>query len=455
MTRSRRTRNNAGRRNTAIMAGGGLLLLGALLYWGGTAQPGAAFWPGVAVAGGLVLGVGWLIWWLLLSSLPAGERVAANPAPALRQAAAYLVAAGGVVFLIGALWDAAWRQMAGAADSGGFGWQPNLLIYGSVGLIAATALGAALVAARGLGSLRARWRSDAPLGLLGLLSLFALLVMAAGLLWPGVDATGVPAQDTSHVLLGVGMAAVMLGAAAVQTSLLPQPAGWTIHRLGGGELNTVILLAVAAAILLLAGAGAWGHSPDNALRPAWYYPAVILGVTLFIGQVGLHVLQRPGAAILIFAAALFLRAITNFLFQQFYGMTEAGATAEFLALIPAAAMDVVYVYRTDEAGAMSTSWLAIGVGSAAMLAGGLWLLPRLVAYPPVDGATLPGLLIAGAGVGVFGGWCGARLGRAVSGVRRVPLPAAMQARVAVIGAGAYIILLVAAFFLMQSASLPQ
>ena len=29
MTRSRRTRNNAGRRNTAIMAGGGLLLLGA------------------------------------------------------------------------------------------------------------------------------------------------------------------------------------------------------------------------------------------------------------------------------------------------------------------------------------------------------------------------------------------------------------------------------------------
>ena len=438
------------------MAGGGLLLLLALRYWGGTAQPGTGFWPGIAVAGALVLGIGALLWWLLLSPLPAGERVAASASPAVRQATAYVVAAGGILFLMGALWDAAWRQMAGTAATGEMlGWPPNLLLYGSVGLIAATALGAALVSARGAGSLRARWRNDPLLGLLGLLALFALLVMAANLLWPWVDVTGARAGDASHVLLGVGMAAVMLGAVAVQTSLLPQPAGWTIHRLGGGELNTVILLAVAAATLLLAGAGAWGDPPAEPLRPAWYFPATILGVTLFIGQIGLHVLHRPGAAILIFAAVLFFRAITNFLFQRFFGMTGAGATAEFLALIPAAAMDVVYVYRTDEAGETSTSWLAIGVGGAAMLAGGLWLLPRLVTYPPVDAGTLPGLLIAGAAVGLFGGWCGALMGRAMAGVRRMPLPAAMQTRVAVIGAGAYIILLVGAFFLMQSAPPPR
>ena len=439
------------------MAGGGLLLLLALLYWGGTTQPGAAFWLGVAVAGGLLLGVGALLWWLLLSPLPAGERVTAHPDPAVRQATAYIVATGGILFLVGALWDVAWRQMAGTpADGEIFGWQPNLLLYGGVGLIAATTLGAAFVAARGAGSLRARWRNDSLLGLLALLALYSLLVMAAVLLWRRVDATGAMAPGAAHVLLSVAVAATMLGAAAVQTSVLPQPAGWTIHRLGGGELNAVILLAVAAAILLLAGAGAWGEQPAGTLRPAWYYPAAILGVTLFIGQIGLHVLHRPGAAILIFAAVLFFRAITNFLFQQFFGMTGAGAAAEFLALIPAAAMDVVYVYRTDEAGEMSTSWLAIGVGSAAMLTGGLWLLPRLVASPPVDAGTLPGLLITGAVVGLFGGWCGARLGRTMAGVRRLPSPpAAIQARVAVIGAGAYIILLVAAFFFMRSAPPPR
>lgn len=434
------------------MAGGGLLILLALLYWGGGAQQGVAFWASIGVTGGLLLACGALVWWLLLSPLPAGTRADASPDPALRQTVAYVVAAGGLIFLTGALWDEAWRHMYGAVALGdAFWWQPHLLIHGSVGVIAVAALGAALAAARGAGGLRTRWRADALLGLLGLLSLYPLLVMAAEIVWVQVDTTGAVAPSTSHVMMSTGVVAVMLAAVAVQASVLPQPAGWAVYRLGAGELNATILLAVAAALMLLAGAGAWQHLPDSALRPTWLYPATILSAVLCAGQIGLHVLHRPGAAVLIFAAVLFLRAITNFLFQQFFGLTGAGAAAEFLALIPAAAMDVVYVYRMDRADEMGTSWLAIGAGAAAMLGGGLLLLPRLAPYPPVDAGTLPGIVTAGLVVGIFGGWCGARLGRAVAGVRRLPPPSEARTRLAVIGAGAYAVLLGAAFFFIRSA----
>jgi hypothetical protein len=190
-------------------------------------------------------------------------------------------------------------------------------------------------------------------------------------------------------------------------------------------------------------------------RPAWLYPALIVGVVLFIGQIALQVLRRPGAAILVFAAVLFFQAITNFLFQQLFGAVDVGAAAQFLALIPAAALDVVYVYRLPEADDASTAWIALGAGIVAMLAGGLLLLPRLVADPPVDGATLPGMIVAGIGVGLFCGWCGARIGRAMAGVRRLPPAAeATQMRLAALGASAYIVLLVAAFLFMKSTPLP-
>src|SRR5690606_30774907 len=191
MTRSRRTSRLIGRRQAAIMAGGGLLILLALLYWGGGTQQGTAFWASIVVTGGLLLAFGALLWWLLLSPLPPGTRVGARPDPALRQAVAYVVAAGGLVYLIGALWDKAWRHMYGTGALGDvFWWQPHLLIHGSAGVIAVAALGAALATARGPGGLRARCRADLLLGLMGLFSLYPLLVMAAEIVWVQVDATG-------------------------------------------------------------------------------------------------------------------------------------------------------------------------------------------------------------------------------------------------------------------------
>ena len=461
MSRSRRTPDAIDQRQLAGMAGGALLILVALLYWGEGSQPGTAIWPNVALWGGLLLGCGGLSWWLLLSPLPGEQQVEARPRPAVRQALAYGVAASGVLFLIGGLWDAAWQQLYGnSAALDGFWGRPHLLLYGSIGLNAALAAGALAVTMRGPGGLRARVRSDRLVSFLSLASLFMLVGALSDLAWQRSNALDSAAWSLPHVMMGAGFLIVMLVAVAVQGSVLPRPATWEVRRLDMGDLNAVVLLAVAAAIPLLLGVGGWEASAGMAAgtvssRPAWLYPALIVGVVLFIGQIALQVLRRPGAAILVFAAVLFFQAITNFLFQQLFGAVDVGAAAQFLALIPAAALDVVYVYRLPEADDASTAWIALGAGIVAMLAGGLLLLPRLVADPPVDGATLPGMIVAGIGVGIFCGWCGARIGRAMAGVRRLPPAAeATQMRLAALGASAYIVLLVAAFLFMKSTPLP-
>lgn len=451
------------------MAGGALLILLAMTYWGGSAQPGPTFWLGIAVPGGLLLGFGALLWWVFQSPLPGDARVEAKPNPALRQLVAYVAAAGGVIFLAGVLWDAAWQQLYGAVI-GDFWWRPHLLIYGSMGLNAVLALGALWVKARDAGGLRARFRRDPLVGLLGLLSLFMLVSAPSGLLWRQAAGQNFTAWSLPHLMTGIGFLLVMLVAVAVQTSVLPRQQGWDVHRLAMDELNVLVLLAVTASVLLLIGVAEWDHllgiAPGTAdagripapfwARPAWLYPTIILGVVLFVAPIALHVLRRPGAAVLVFAAVLFMRAITNFLFQRFFGVVDASATAQFLALIPAAAMDAVYVYRMYEADDESTTWLALGAGLVAMLAGGLLLMSRLVTYPPVDAGTLPGMLLMGAIAGLFCGWCGASIGRYIARGRAVTQPPADQiARITTAGASAYVILLAVAVFLMVTATPPN
>ena len=102
-----------------------------------------------------------------------------------------------------------------------------------------------------------------------------------------------------------------------------------------------------------------------------------------------------------------------------------------------------------------------------LTAGPKWLRVRAPESQPIGGAVALVVVgwalvigaatvsVAGIGVGLFCGWCGARIGRAMAGVRRLPPAAeATQMRLAALGASAYIVLLVAAFLFMKSTPLP-
>ena len=216
-----------------------------------------------------------------------------------------------------------------------------------------------------------------------------------------------------------------------------------------GELNVVVLLTIAASIMLLIGVTEWdrlpaltgtlGASPSLQAfwaRPLWLYPVIVLAIALFCGQISLQVLRRPGAAVLVMAGALFIRAFANFLLQEMSAEINTSAVSQFLVLIPAAAMDLAYIYLMPSANKPYTALYASLTGVVAMMTGGLVLLPRLLAYPPITEETVPAIVIMGLLIGLWSGWCGSSLGRWIGTVKRLPQPTGGQKILALsVGAG--------------------
>lgn len=271
-----------------------------------------------------------------------------------------------------------------------------------------------------------------------LATLFGLLLLAV-ILWsqvkfvtqPGLPGLAGRLPDLLSEAVGT---VLMLTAAALQMSLLPRSSTWNTRRLDLRELNLILLLAVAAFLLLPGGGDRWVIATSvqdssfgaiaQALAPPggqmiWLYPAAIGGTVLLIGQVGLQALRRPGVAVMIFAAVLFLRAVTNFIFAQRFDLLGNGALAEFLALAPAATLDAVYMMRLPEADARNTFWLALGSGVAVMGGGALLVLPA-VSGEGFDIASALAMIGATAAAGLWCGWCGDRYGRWISRIRHRP-----------------------------------
>ncbi len=207
----------------------------------------------------------------------------------------------------------------------------------------------------------------------------------------------------------------LLAGVALQTSLLPAAVQWNTRRLTGRELHVILQLGVTALLLLPADQPAWvktpapgGATPGEAIS-AWLLPAAVAGVALFVGLTALHGLRRPGAAVMVFAGVLFFRALANFALAQNTGDAALSAVAPLLALVPAAALDAVYVLRPGAARTLLRYALAAGV--IIVIGAALLFLPRLPGFPPLTTAT--GVIVVGtcAVVGSWCGWCGALYGR--------------------------------------------
>ncbi len=207
---------------------------------------------------------------------------------------------------------------------------------------------------------------------------------------------------------------VLLAVALLQASLLPPRAAWDARRLGLREINLVLLLSIPALLLLPGGAASWGDaqlaSPASGTGAPWLAAVTATGVALFCGQVALHALRRPGAAVMVFAAVLFFQATANFLFAQASGAANLDATAHFLAILAAVAMDAVYMIRIYAAEEAPTLWYALTAGIVMAVGVTLILLPSLAGYPAVTPAAIVGVTGGSALLGTWCGWSGARVG---------------------------------------------
>jgi branched-subunit amino acid transport protein AzlD len=408
------------------MIGGGLAVLVALTWWGEPARSGPQVWQSIAASSALFGSLALVGWWLFLSPLPAGARPGARTNAAIRQLMALLATASGALFVAGATWSQAWGILANTVAAGAETWRrPELLILASGTAAVLAALTALIFVARGAGGLRQRFRADPLVGVLGLVAAYAALTMLAGSVWPQGDDMTRAAQGLPHLLAALTVVLLMLAAAAVQVSVLPWPATWASRRLGLREIHVVVQLAIATTILLLAVGGARfpeANPPGQAFpaRPAWLYPALLLATGIFAGNVALELLRRPGAALLVMLAVLCYRALV--LATSPAGGTDAGspAAAEFLLLLPAAGLDLIYYFRQQTADERQTWLLANLTGVTLMLTLGLVLLPRLLPELPVSERTIPLMVVAGVLAGLWAGWVGEAVGAALSRSQRPP-----------------------------------
>lgn len=271
-----------------------------------------------------------------------------------------------------------------------------------------------------------------------LATVVGLLFIVTRFWFAATAATTAAAQGATAWLPLIDAAVLPLVAAvaAMQAGLLSPQAAWDARRLGGREINLVLLLSIAALLLLPGGAAGWADAllapPEPGGSAAWFGVAetgspwlatvTATGVALFCGQVSLHALRRPGAAVTVFAAVLFYQATANFVFAQASGAMGLDATAHFLAILAAVVMDAAYMIRIYAAEENRTLWYASSAGIVAAVGAALILLPRLAGYPAATPAAIVGVTVGSAALGLWCGWCGARLGR-LYGARAWPPPA--------------------------------
>jgi len=244
------------------------------------------------------------------------------------------------------------------------------------------------------------------------LTTLAGVLLLAGLLWaatrpaPGGDAAYM-ASDLVRLGLTTCAIWVLLAGVVVQASLLAPPRAWDVRRLSVRELNAILQLAMAAWLLLPTNPPA-----GTSATVAWLLPVQVLGVGLFIGQLALQVLRRPGVAVMVFAAVLFYHALANFALVQFTAATGLTAVVQFLALAPAASLDATYMMRLTDADSRVTFRYALVASSVVTVGAALFSLPQTPGFPPLSVASALLVVALGAPVGIGCGWSGATIGRA-------------------------------------------
>lgn len=414
----------------------GLALVAMLAYWGGAVRTGPLFVLGIAVLTTLLASAGYAAWWLFLSPLPSAAPRQAHSSAALRQSIALLAVGAGMLQLVGAFWDEIWHRVYGAgAAIDDFLWPPHLMIYGSMAIMSAFALGALVLVARGSGGLRERVRAEPLIGWLSLAAAYLALSGPSDLIWHQIYGRDISAWSLPHLLLSGGSWLVMLLSVALLQSSTPRPHWRGLSGLQVLDMLAILLIAIGTMFITVILVSEWEGiaalgGPDfngNARtafwqRPEWLYPVILSTLGILTSAVAIHTLRRAGAATLVMLAILALRLalFTSFgLWDDAYGMSF---TTQLLMLPPALALDAWYALSLRRA---RTPLAASLLAALAFFAVALPALPLLQIYPRVTTATVPPMLLGGLLLAPWAGWVGARVGDWLAGLgrdAREPIP---------------------------------
>lgn len=405
---------------TPVVITSSLAVLILLVRWGGTARPGPLFVAGVALMIGIVALFGMIGYWLYLSPLPSHVAVLPPGPSEARRMLALFVPISGLLFASGGVWDEAWHiRYGGFGDD--FLWAPHFLMYSSLAMIALFAGGGMLMLLRG-GDLRARFRADPLIGMIGLMAALLVVSLPADQVWHAIYGVDLTAWSLPHIWIVAGISLVMFSAISLQLSFVPRAEWRGMAGLRGAEVLVFVLLVPAMIALLQLGLTEWGRITEIPVRatgdgfrdsfwsrPEPLFPIVVSMLALFSGNLALHTSRRVGAATAVALAVALFRTGAATLMAQFDGTWVV--VASYWLLLPAAiALDLWYASRLRSAETTRTLMLGNLIASLVLLAVVLPVIGLTMVYPRVNAATLPWMLFWSLLMGIASGWAGARLG---------------------------------------------
>jgi hypothetical protein len=469
MTTTTLQQNNLWNKVRPILIGGvALFVLVMLAYWGGAAKPGPLFYFGIAMFSIMIVGFGAATWWLFLSPLPAHTIRRAHSisqSNSVRQVVGVLAVIGNLAFVTGAFWDEVWHRLYGIGGAiNDFLWRPHLMIYGSMGLTALFAFGGLLIALRGEGDIRARFRNEPLMGMLGLAASYLACSTFSDLLWHQIYGLDITAWSLPHIFLGAGSAFVMLATVSLHLSQVPQREWRGLNGLSLPEAIAILMTGAAAMLIAQVALTEWDGirvigDPGRAAfwaRPEWVYPVVVVSLSTFFSAFIIHALRRAGVATLIMLTALGVRALYFTLFGLWGSNVGMALNAQWLMIPAAVALDGWYAMRRAQADSRTT------LNSGSLIAGlfflicALPLLPTLMIYPRVNGDTVPAMAGFSLLAALWFGWVGARFGAWLGGLgRQAEAAETAKVRTLWVGAGMMAAFVIFALIFILTATPPR
>jgi hypothetical protein len=399
---------------------GVLIVVVALVNWGGTAKPGPLFVVGVGVLTGLLAFLGAAIWYLFASPLPAKTRVLEQRSSLVaRSLAGVLAVSSGLMFSVALVWDETWHHRYGGFGND-FLWSPHFLLYGSLGILAFFAsAGMLFLALKGSGGIRERFRAEPLIGLVGLIALFQTAAAPSDLLWHKIYGVDLTAWSLPHLMLFGGVSCVMLCAVPLTLSSVPT-ANWRgLNGLKLQEMLAIALLGFAGTLFVILLAAEWegiSSLPDFTSgnlrafwqRPEWLYPVVLMTIGGFIGSIAQNALKRVGVSSLVGVLIVLHRLITVAIFGG--GEEGLSANSQLMVLPVFVLLDLWQASRLTRK--LRPAWSARGalIVAAASLLVILPIIPNVLIYPRINANTLPMMIVMSLIMMLGSSWLGSNLG---------------------------------------------
>jgi uncharacterized membrane protein YdcZ (DUF606 family) len=370
--------------------------------------------------------LGLVAWWLFASPMRGGMEQVSLTRDVLRMRfrMALVVLLSFVLLRAGASWDELWHRRYGLPFGEDLLWPPHLLMYASFVLNVAMVVFGLSVALQGRGSLRARFRRDPLLAMLGLLSAFGFAFIPVDVIWHQVIGPDLTAASPPHVVGALSGSAVALVGVALALSTASRQ-GWQrfTESPRGGDFVALGILAMLALnwLQLLTTEWDWANRVAES-RPAWIYSVIVGVVGVTFSQLALHATRRIGAATSVALVDLALHAVAVAAFRIY--LPPGPAIAAHVVLLPAAvALDIWYaarVARSSDKGWTLLTETGAGILYATVLLAALIPYASLFMHVPVFDptsvllslvTTVPSVVLASLACARLGEWLGS-VGRA-------------------------------------------